>query len=56
MNEWENDDSEILRALYSVYVYIKKIRTILFPYLLVNFFKQRYNSFVKSYTNILTSS
>ena len=28
-NEWENDDSDFLRALYSVY---KKIRTILFPY------------------------
>ena len=33
-NEWETDDSEIFRALYSVY---KKIRTILFQYLLVNF-------------------
>ena len=39
MNEWKNDDSEILWALYSVY---KKIRTILFPYLLVYLFKQRY--------------
>ena len=26
-NEWENDDSDFLRALYSVY---KKIRTIFF--------------------------
>ena len=29
MNESENDDSDFLQALYSVY---KKIRTILFPY------------------------
>ena len=35
-NEWENDDSDFLRALYSVY---KKIRTILFPYF------TRYTSF-----------
>ena len=28
-NEWENDDSDFLWALYSVY---KKIRAILFPY------------------------
>ena len=28
MNEWENDDSDFLQALYSVY---KKVRTILFP-------------------------
>ena len=28
-DEWENDYSDFLRALYSVY---KKIRTILFPY------------------------
>ena len=27
-NEWGNDDSDLLRALYIVY---KKIRTILFP-------------------------
>ena len=38
-NKWVNDDSDILRALYIVY---KKIMTILFPYLLVNLFKQRY--------------
>ena len=44
-NEWENNDSDFLRALYSVY---KKIRTILFPYLLVNLLKQRYISFLKS--------
>ena len=46
MNEWENDGSDILRVLYSVY---EKITTILSPYLLVNLFKQRYISFVKSY-------
>ena len=40
-NEYVNDDSDILRALYSVY---KKIMTILFPYLLLNLFKQRYIS------------
>ena len=28
-NEWENDDSDLPRVLYSVY---KTIRTILFPY------------------------
>ena len=32
INESKNDDSDILQALYSVY---KKIRTILFPYLLI---------------------
>ena len=31
-NEWENDDSDFLWALYSVY---KKIKTILFRYLLL---------------------
>ena len=35
-NEWENDDSDFLLDLYSVY---KKIRTILFPYF------TRYTSF-----------
>ena len=45
-NEWENDDPDILRALYSVY---RKIRTILFLYLTVNWFKQRYISSFKSY-------
>ena len=35
-NGWENNDSDFLRALYGVY----KIRAILFPYLLVNFFKK----------------
>ena len=42
-NEWENDNSDIFQALYSVY---KKIRIIIFPYLLVNLFKQRYVSSV----------
>ena len=46
MNEWENDGSNKLGALYSGY---KKIRTILFPYLLVNVFKQRCTKSVKSY-------
>ena len=36
-NELENDDSGPLQALYSVY----KIRSIIFPYLIVNLFKQR---------------
>ena len=42
----KNGDSDFLQALYSVY---KIIMTILFPYLLVNLFKQRYISSVKSY-------
>ena len=46
INEWESDDCDILQALYSVF---KKIRTILFPYLLVNLFKQWYISSVRSY-------
>ena len=45
-NEWENDDSDFLQALYSIY---KKIRKNLFPYLLINLFKERYISSVKSY-------
>ena len=45
-NEWENDYSDFIRVLYSVY---KKIGTILFPYLLVNLFKGRYTNSVKSY-------
>ena len=48
-NEWENDDSDILRALYSVY---KKVRAIIFPYLLFNLFKQRYINSVKSYKSL----
>ena len=45
MNEWENDDSGVNQALHSGY---KKIRIILFPYLLVNLFEQRYTSSVIS--------
>ena len=45
-NKWENYDSDFLQDLASIY---KKIRTILFPCLLVNLFKQRYISSVKSY-------
>ena len=37
-NEWENDDSDFLRALHSVY---KNIRIIIFLYLLLSLFKQR---------------
>ena len=44
-NEWKNDDSDILRASYSFY--IKKNKATLFPYLLINLFKQRYISSVK---------
>ena len=36
-NEWGSDDSDFLQALCNVY---KKISTILFPYLVVNLFKQ----------------
>ena len=46
MNEGENDDSDIPRALYSVH---KITRTILFSYLLVKLFKQRRISSVNSY-------
>ena len=45
MNEWVNDDSDFLQALYSVY----KNYDILFQCLLVNLFKQKYISSVKSY-------
>ena len=34
-NEWENDDSDFVRTLYSVY---KKIRAILFPCLVIKRF------------------
>ena len=44
-NVWEKDDTDILWPLHSVY---KKVRQIIFPYLLVNLFKQRYISSVKS--------
>ena len=46
MNEWENDESDILWSSCIVY---KKIKTILFLYLLVNLFKQRCISSIKSY-------
>ena len=46
MNQWGNDHYGIIQDL-CVY---KKIKTILFPYLLVNLFKQRYISSVKHYT------
>ena len=45
-NKWENDDSDMVQALYSVY---NKNMTALFPYLLVNLFKQKYISSAKSY-------
>ena len=45
-NEWENDDSDFVRTLYSVY---KKIRAILFPCLVINVFKQQYISSVKTW-------
>ena len=44
--EWGNFDSDLFRALYSVY---KKIRIILLSYLLIDLFRQRYISSVKSY-------
>ena len=34
INEWENNDSDIIRVLYSGY---KKNRTILFPYYLLTY-------------------
>ena len=43
MNEWENDDSDILRALLSVY---RKNKDKYF-FILVNLVKQRYVSSVK---------
>ena len=46
MNEWENDDSDIIWALHSVY---KEIRTIISSYLLAILFKERYIISVKSY-------
>ena len=45
MNDWENDDFDILQALYIIY---KKIMTTPFPYLLFNLLKQSYISSVKS--------
>ena len=44
-NEWENDDSDFFRALYSVH---KNIRTPLFPYLLVNLFLKKIHHFCEN--------
>ena len=45
--EWENDDSDFLWALWSAY---EKLGQFLFHYyILVNLFKERYISSVKSY-------
>ena len=52
LNEWKNDDSEFLVALYSVY---KKLGQFFFNTLLANLFKQRYISSVSyKYLNKLT--
>ena len=45
-NEWENEDSDFLVALYSVY---KKLGQFLFHTSLSNLFKQKYISSVTSY-------
>ena len=45
-NEWENDDCDFLRALYSAY---KNIPANFFQYFLMNIFKERYISCVKTY-------
>ena len=45
MSKWENDDSDILWALYCV---CKNNSSIFSMLLLVNLFKQRYSHFVKS--------
>ena len=43
-NEWENDDSDFFLTLCDVY---KKIRTTLFPYLLINLIKERSSVLLK---------
>ena len=43
-NEWENDDSDFFQ---------KKVRTTLFPHLLINIIKKRYISSVKDYKYLL---
>ena len=48
-SKWENDDSDFLVALYSVY---KKLRQFFFHTLLINLFKQRYISSAKSYKHL----
>ena len=45
-NEWENDESSFLLALYSAY---KKLGQFFFNTLLANLFKQWYISLVTSY-------
>ena len=45
-NELESDGSDFLWVLYSIW---KKIRTIFFPYWLIELFKERFISSVKSY-------
>ena len=44
-NEWENNDSDFLQALYSVDIRLGQ-------YLLAILFKQRYTSSVKSYKHL----
>ena len=45
-NEWENDESNFLVALYSIY---KKLGQFFFDTLLTNLFKQRYIRSATSY-------
>ena len=45
-NEWENDDSDFFSRFMQC---ILKISTILFPYFLINFIKERYISSVQLY-------
>ena len=45
-NEWQNDNCDIIWALYNVY---KKIKTVIFPYLLANLFKHLLKKSYKSY-------
>ena len=46
MNKWENNDSNFLVALYSVY---KELGQFFLQMLITNLFKQRYISSVTSY-------
>ena len=46
MNKWENNDSNFLVALYSVY---KELGQFFLQTLITNLFKQRYISSVTSY-------
>ena len=52
INEWENNDSDIIRVLYSGY---KKNRTILFPYYLLTYLDKYTPNLLKA-INIWTSS